>query len=88
LVGLALAEVPQIVAAAEALAGALHDDHVHLAAGLGPRHGGADLARGVVVDGVQALRAVQQQPRDARVGVVLVDAQGLVARHDVAPFEV
>jgi hypothetical protein len=81
MIDLSLAEQRQVVAAAEPLAGALDDDHVHRVLGIGPLDRRADLARHVVVDRVQAFRPVQQQARDARLRRVGVDPQGAVAGH-------
>ncbi|MNZ91346.1 hypothetical protein D3C78_1103260 [compost metagenome] len=75
--------VRQVVAAAEALAGAFHHDHVDVLVGLGPFHCRADVAGRVVGDGVQAFRAVQQQAGDARGARVLFDLQGGKAGHGV-----
>jgi hypothetical protein len=86
-VDLAFAELAQVVAAAKALAGAFDHDHVHLVVGIGPLDRRADLARRVVVDGVQALGPVQQQAGDARVAGVLVDAQGVEAGHGVGQLD-
>jgi len=44
--------------------------------GIGPLHRRPDLARRGVIDGIEPLRAVQQQAGNARVGVVGRDAQG------------
>jgi hypothetical protein len=71
----------QVVPGAERAARALHHDHVHLVLGLRPFDGMADVGRRGVADGVELLRAVEQQACDARVLRVLVDAYGVEAWH-------
>jgi hypothetical protein len=83
-VDLTLTENAQVIATAKTFARAFDHDDVNRGLGVRPLHCRADLPRRLFVDGVQALRPVEQQASHAGVGLVGMDTQSRKIGHVVS----
>jgi len=82
---LALRIGDEIVSTAKAFAGAFEDDDMHLVIPLSPLDGGPDFSWHGIVDGVEAIRALQHKTRDPRSVLADIDAEGREFRQGILP---